>query len=372
VTKPLDFPVVQARVETHLGLKRAMDEVQRLAAALELRNGFIRRLFGRYVSDEVVSTLLESPQGLRLGGEKRTVTILMADLRGFSGMAERLPPEQVVSTLNIYLGAMTDIITAHNGTIDEFIGDAILALFGAPIARDDDARRAAACALEMQLAMDGVNARNRALGLPELQMGIAVNTGEVVVGNVGSHKRAKYGVVGSPVNLAGRIESCTVGGQILISESVLRGAGELVVEGRSTIEVKGFAEPVVIYSLRGLGGEGGVRLPDVADEMAALAREIPVSWSVLEGKHGTGVELPGRLVRLSMRGADVRSESTVEPLRDVRLRLIDAGGGARPGEIYAKVTGPDAEGAGFRVRFTSMPPEAAELFKSALSANATE
>jgi len=95
VTKPLDFPVVQARVETHLGLKRAMDEVQRLAAALELRNGFIRRLFGRYVSDEVVSTLLESPSGLRLGGEKRTVTILMADLRGFSEMAERLPPDLV-------------------------------------------------------------------------------------------------------------------------------------------------------------------------------------------------------------------------------------------------------------------------------------
>ena len=184
-------------------VKRAMDEVQRLASALELRNGFIRRLFGRYVSDEVVSTLLESPSGLRLGGEKRTVTILMADLRGFSGMAERLPPEQVVSTLNNYLGAMTDIITAHQGTIDEFIGDAILALFGAPIARDDDARRAAACALEMQLAMPAVNERNRGLGLPDLQMGIAVNTGEVVVGNVGSHKRAKYGVVGSPVNLAG-------------------------------------------------------------------------------------------------------------------------------------------------------------------------
>jgi class 3 adenylate cyclase/CheY-like chemotaxis protein len=366
VTKPLDFPVVQARVETHLGLKRAMDEVQRLAAALELRNGFIRRLFGRYVSDEVVSTLLESPAGLRLGGEKRTVTILMADLRGFSGMAERLPPEQVVSTLNNYLGAMTDIITAHQGTIDEFIGDAILALFGAPIAREDDARRACACALEMQLAMEGVNERNRGLGLPDLQMGIAVNTGEVVVGNVGSHKRAKYGVVGSPVNLAGRIESYTVGGQVLISESTLKGAGALEVEGRMTIEVKGFAEPVSIYSLRGMGGEGGVRLPDGIEEMTALTREIPVSFTVLEGKHGTGVELAGRLVRLSMQGADVRSEGTVEPLRDVRLRVTGFHGTQLPGELYAKVMSASPDGGGFHVRFTSVPPEALDLFKSAL------
>jgi adenylate cyclase len=290
----------------------------------------------------------------------------MADLRGFSGMAERLPPEQVVSTLNNYLGAMTDIITAHQGTIDEFIGDAILALFGAPIAREDDARRACACALEMQLAMEGVNERNRGLGLPDLQMGIAVNTGEVVVGNVGSHKRAKYGVVGSPVNLAGRIESYTVGGQVLISESTLKGAGALEVEGRMTIEVKGFAEPVSIYSLRGMGGEGGVRLPDGIEEMTALTREIPVSFTVLEGKHGTGVELAGRLVRLSMQGADVRSEGTVEPLRDVRLRVTGFHGTQLPGELYAKVMSASPDGGGFHVRFTSVPPEALDLFKSAL------
>jgi class 3 adenylate cyclase/CheY-like chemotaxis protein len=367
VTKPLDFPVVQARVETHLGLKRAMDEVQRLASALELRNGFIRRLFGRYVSDEVVSTLLESPAGLRMGGEKRTVTILMADLRGFSGMAERLPPEQVVSTLNNYLGAMTDIITAHQGTIDEFIGDAILALFGAPIAREDDARRAAACALEMQLAMASVNERNRDLGLPDVQMGIAVNTGEVVVGNVGSHKRAKYGVVGSPVNLAGRIESYTVGGQILVSEATLRAAGDLEVEGRMSIEAKGFAEPVAIYSLRGLGGDGGVKLPDSAEEMTALPRAIPVTFTVLEGKHGTGLELSGSLVGLSMQGADIRAQGTVEPLRDVRLRVTGFHGTPVPGELYAKVMKADADGGGFQVRFTSVPPEIAGLFKSALA-----
>lgn len=369
VTKPLDFPVVQARVETHLGLKRAMDEVQRLAEALELRNGFIRRLFGRYVSDEVVSTLLESPASLRLGGEKRTVTILMADLRGFSAMTEWLAPEQVVAALNTYLGAMTDIITAHQGTIDEFIGDAILALFGAPVAREDDARRAAACAVEMQLAMRDVNERTRSLGLPELQMGIALNTGEVVVGNVGSHRRAKYGVVGSPVNLAGRIESYTVGGQVLVSESTLGRAGGLVVDGRLAIEMKGFAEPVVVYTLRGLGGEGAPVLPDTADELAAVPRAIEVAWTALEGKRSAGPEHAGRIVRLSMKAAEVAAPDRVQPLADLRLRLTGFHGTELAGELYGKVTSADAEAGVFRVRFTSVPPEAAGLFKAALASS---
>jgi adenylate cyclase len=219
----------------------------------------------------------------------------------------------------------------------------------------------------MQLAMASVNERNRDLGLPDVQMGIAVNTGEVVVGNVGSHKRAKYGVVGSPVNLAGRIESYTVGGQILVSEATLRAAGDLEVEGRMTIEAKGFAEPVAIYSLRGLGGDGGVKLPDSAEEMTALPRAIPVTFTVLEGKHGTGLELSGSLVGLSMQGADIRAQGTVEPLRDVRLRVTGFHGTPVPGELYAKVMKADADGGGFQVRFTSVPPEIAGLFKSALA-----
>ena len=158
VTKPLDFPVVIARVESQLSLKRAMEEIRRLAGALEIRNRFIQRTFGRYLSEEVVASLLETPEGLALGGEKREVTLLFADLRGFTAMSDRFTPEQVVRLLNNYLGTMADIITAHQGTIDEFIGDAILALFGAPVARPDDAERAAACAVAMQIAMEDVNA----------------------------------------------------------------------------------------------------------------------------------------------------------------------------------------------------------------------
>ena len=154
VSKPFDLPVVLARVATQLELKRAMREAERLAQQLRVRNAFIRRTLGRYVSDEVAADLLENPEALSGRGEKRRISILMSDLRGFTTLTENLSPIDVLRILNNYLGKMTEVIQAHRGTIDEFIGDAILAMFGAPEKRPDDVRRAVACAVEMQLAME--------------------------------------------------------------------------------------------------------------------------------------------------------------------------------------------------------------------------
>ena len=162
--------------------KRVEAELQRLAEQVELRNRFIRETFGRYLTDEVVATVLESPTGLQMGGEKRKVTMLMADLRGFTSLSERLAPERVVAMLNRYLTTMVAVIKQYQGTIDEFIGDAIFVLFGAPIWQEDDAQRAVACAVQMQLAMASVNEQNREDDLPEVEMGIGINTGQVVVG----------------------------------------------------------------------------------------------------------------------------------------------------------------------------------------------
>ncbi len=266
VTKPIDFPVALARIETQLSLRSAGEEVRRLAVELEKRNRFIRQTFGRYLTNEVVASLLETPEGLRLGGERRTVTILLSDLRGFTPLAERLTPEQVVRILNNYLGAMADVVCRFQGTVDEFIGDSVLALFGAPTMREDDARRAVACALAMQKAMTEVNARNREAGLPAVQMGIALNTGEVVVGNIGSERRSKYGVVGSPVNLTARMQASTLGGQVLISEGTLASAGAgLVVGERRLIAAKGFDGPVAVYELRSLGTPSDPPSGDHAD-----------------------------------------------------------------------------------------------------------
>ena len=254
VTKPLDFPVVLARVETQLALKRAMEEIRRLADQLELRNRFIRQTFGRYLTDDVVTSLLDSPTGLQLGGEKRKITMMMSDLHGFTSLSERLAPERVVALLNRYLATMVTIIKQYQGTIDEFIGDAIFVLFGAPIWQEDDAQRAVACAVAMQLAMAAVNEQNRQDGLPDVEMGIGVHTGQVVVGNIGSPERMKYGVVGSHVNLTSRIQSFTTGGQILISEATRQDVGPLVKIGKQMeVKAKGFEQPIPLSEVRGLG-----------------------------------------------------------------------------------------------------------------------
>ena len=176
-------------------------------------NRFICETFGRYLTDEVVATVLDSPTGLQMGGEKRKITMLMTDLRGFTSLSERLPPERVVALLNRNLTTIVSVIKQYRGTIDEFIGDAIFVIFGAPIWQEDDAQRAVACAVAMQLAMTSVNEQNKQDGLPEIEMGIGVHTGQVVVGNIGSAERTKYGVVGSQVNLTSRIQSVTTGGQ---------------------------------------------------------------------------------------------------------------------------------------------------------------
>jgi adenylate cyclase len=250
VTKPLEFPVVLARVSVQVELKAANDRVRRLAQELAQRNEFIRSVFGRYLTVDIAATLLDTPHGLALRGERREITILMADLRGFTAIAAERDPGDVVIMVNHFLAAMTEVILRHGGTIDEFIGDAVLVLFGAPRPLHDHAPRAVACAIEMQQAMAQVNDLNRARGLPAVSTGIGINTGEVIVGNIGSEHRAKYGVVGHNVNLTSRIESFTAGGQILISEQTRRLCGEeLQTRGELSVRPKGYDHDVRLYDV---------------------------------------------------------------------------------------------------------------------------
>jgi adenylate cyclase len=333
---------------------------------LERHNQFIRKTFGRYLSKDVVENLLSSPDGLALGGEKRTITILMSDLRGFSALSEKLDPEQVVAMLNGYLGKMADIVTQHNGTIDEFIGDAILALFGAPVARENDVDHAIACALQMQLAMEAVNEENRANGFPELEMGIALNTGECVVGNIGSQKRAKYGVVGSHVNLTGRIESYTVGGQILISQGTAEAAEtELVLGDELKLGAKGFKEPVTVHELLGIKGSYDLALPKRTQELRELLREIPVQLALIDGKHVEQDEVSGIFLSLSMNGAVISCEHELAKLANVRMRCTGLNRVIIPGDLYAKVT--DAVDGRYTLRFTSVPDEIKSYIRSILA-----
>jgi len=214
---------------------------------------FIRETFGRYVSPELAEQCLRDRDALQLGGEVREVAMLMSDLRGFSEMSERLGAPAMIALLNEYLAKMTPVITQHGGTINEFIGDAIFVLFGAPFGRPDDAERAVRCAHAMQVALREFNAESRQRGLPELSMGIGLHVGPVVAGNIGSAERVKYGVVGPAVNLVARIQSLTVGGEVLLTDAIRSQVAVRieVAEGRPE-RVKGVREAVMVYRLIGI------------------------------------------------------------------------------------------------------------------------
>jgi adenylate cyclase len=258
----------------------------------------------------------------------------------------------VLRLLNSYLGTMADVVLAHQGTVDEFVGDAILAIFGAPLARPDDARRAVACAVAMQEALVALNRGNEAASLPRLEMGIAVHTGEVIVGNIGSERRTKYGVVGSTVNHAGRIESFTVGGQVLISDATLREAGEGVRVGeRLAVDAKGTREPIVVYDLRGLGE---AQVPGGPDESVKLPVPLNVLCHVVVGKRVQAEAFGGRLIALSVRSGSLLTPRRLRPLSNLKLELRPSD--RPPVEIYAKVVHVSPDGS-VGLRFTPLRAE---------------
>ena len=331
--------------------------------------GDIRQIFGRYLTDEVVASLLEHPEGLKLGGERRMLTILTSDLRGFTAISERLPPEEVVKILNYYLGYMAKVIARYQGTIDEFMGDGILVLFGAPTAREDDAKRAVACAVAMQLAMDPVNEKMKEWGLPQLEMGIGINTGEVVVGNIGSEERTKYGVVGANVNLTYRIESYTIGGEILISDYTLKQVGSIVrIDRQKRVQPKGVKQPITIYDVGGIGGSYNLFLPKFRDEVfLPLTESLPIHYTVLEGKHIDNNLVRGRLVKLSAKGAEICANgggvrAIPPPLSNIKLNFVAANNlGDTDDDVYAKVLEKPADRDRFYIYFTAKPPEVAAM-----------
>ena len=248
--KPFNSVLLHARIAAGLERKQWHDREVNYLNQLEQREQFIRATFGRYLTDEIVADILEKPEGLRLGGDLKEVTILMADIRGFTQLCSQMPPEQVVSLLNGYLGTMTEIIMRHNGTIDEFLGDAILAVFGAPQDDANHAQSAVDCSIEMQQAVAAVNRQHETSNLPQISTGIAINTGTVVAGNIGSDRRAKYGFVGTPMNVTSRIEDLCEANEILISDSTkqaLKTVDHLY--DRGTHPLKGLDQEVQIFGV---------------------------------------------------------------------------------------------------------------------------
>ncbi len=210
----------------------------------------LRAAFGQYVSPEITNRVLR--EGSELGGEVRTVSVLMSDLRGFTTLSERLPPERISEIMNAYFTAMVEVILAHRGMVSDFIGDGILAVYGAPLDDPEHAWHAVKTALDMQAALQRLNQKWQAEGRPPLAMGVAAHTGEVFAGNVGSPRKKKYAVLGDTVNTVARIEGLNreLGTAILISTATLAAVkGRVVVRDRGSVTVKGRTQPVELFEL---------------------------------------------------------------------------------------------------------------------------
>ena len=364
-----ELKTVNFKLERALKDKKTLSTLlSRTSEDLEKSSELIKKMFGRYLSTEVMNTLLEDPSALELGGEKRTVTIMMTDLRGFTALSERLKPEQVVQMLNSYFEVMVEVILQYNGTINEIIGDALLVIFGAPQEMSDRAQRAVACAIEMQNAMGKVNENNRARGLPELEMGVGLNETEVIVGNIGSSKRSKYAVVGSGVNMTSRIESYSVGGQILISESVRQEVGEILrIDAQRDVLPKGAETPLRIYEVGGIAGHYNLALDSKDQPLLPLARHIPLRYTVLEGKKARKKELEGSVVRLSKKCAEISLGGAVSLMTNLKMNLTDVDEKLSTRHFYGKVIKRSGKG-GLTplIRFTSVPPEIDAYFQAHL------
>lgn len=212
----------------------------------------LKRTFSLYLAEPVVEQIAAHPENVELGGEQRQITLLFSDLEGFTTLSERLSPRQIAVLLNEYFELMTQAVFRRGGTLDKFIGDAVMAFWGAPISQEDHAERAVACARDMLTALDGFNARQQARGRPTLRMRIGIHTGEAVVGNLGCPSRFSFTALGDTVNLASRLESANKlqGTRVLISEATKRELPQgTPIRYVDEIQVKGREQAVKVYTL---------------------------------------------------------------------------------------------------------------------------
>jgi adenylate cyclase len=243
------YPLLEvAGVYTGITLQRFLVE--------ERERARLKKAFQSYVAPEVVNQIIKHPENLRLGGERRELSILFSDIRGFTSLSETMDPEALVEVLHEFLDPMSEIIVKHGGTIDKYIGDAIMALFGAPLDMPDHSRQACRTALEMVQSLKALDQEWLEQGRPTLRIGLGINSGPVSVGNMGSSRLFDYTAIGDNVNLASRLEGLNkfYGTEILVSAATAQHLGNgFYLREVDLVRVKGKKQPIAIYELLGEG-----------------------------------------------------------------------------------------------------------------------
>lgn len=245
--KPFDLYELLARVRSLLRIKALHDRLER-------QNLLLHNILNRYMAEDVTNLILHDPEKyLKLGGENRIVTVLFADIRGFTRFSERYAPTEVVKVLNLVFAELTQVVFEHGGTFDKYLGDAIMSFFGAPVPHQDDPLRAVSTAVAMQNVFRDIKSKGVHEGIRDLGLGIGINTGEAIVGNVGSEKVMDYTVIGDTANVASRLQDIAAKGQIILGQTTYNAVREqVVVEELLQQYVEGRDDPIIFYHLKEL------------------------------------------------------------------------------------------------------------------------
>ena len=308
----------------------------------------VHSAFSRYTSKEIAEYVLETPDGEKQGGKLKELTILMSDLRGFTALSTKLSAEDLIIVLNNYFEHMLAIIERYEGTVIEFLGDGMFIIFGAPKDNQHHAYNAVACAVEMENAMKQVNEWNESHGFSQLEMGIGINSGKVVVGNIGSNQKMKYGCMGESVNLAGRIETFTTGGQIYISQYTKAMIEEkLVIVNEQSILPKGAKEQIKIFEIEGIGDINQTENKKHSIEWKEENFISEIKFFELVGKNVSKTSYAGKIVKMSTdeQYALLQSDKHLENFQNL---MIDIGQ-----NLYAKVIRKKSDD--YTICFTAKP-----------------
>ena len=315
----------------------------------------VHSAFARYTSPEIADYVLTTPGGEKQGGQNREVSILMSDLRGFTAMSTRLSSDDLISMLNHYFENMAAVIQHFRGTVIEFLGDGIFVVFGAPQDLPDHATAAVSCAVGMQNALTEVNVWNREHGFPELAMGIGIHSGTVVAGNIGSDQKMKYGCMGETVNLAGRLESFCLGGQIYISDDTRKMISEtLTVVDEMSFMPKGGREEMRVFCIAGIG-DNFIKDATGETHWKVFPEAKPLLYYILDNKTVRPDQHTGFLAKLSTdhRFGILVTDSVLQPMQNLMLRIDEM-------DIYAKIT--ERQDNGYVIGFTETPEGFGNLF----------
>ncbi len=319
------------------------------------------------VVTDKISQLLVSTGFPESEVQTKQVTILLSDIRGFSSIANSFPPKDVVALLNRYFKRMGEIIASYGGRIDKLMGDSIMVVFGLPKSKSDDTARAIACSVEMQLAMSDINDYNQSIGMPDIYMGIGINTGEVLAGELGCDHYNEYTVIGDEVNLVSRIESHSLRGQVLISDSTYQYVSEIVeVSEPNKVEVKGAVEAVNLYEVFSISQPAYLEVPRrEVRKSPRVATSMALTFQTLSGKIVQPEKYEADVLDISYNGMMVESEIRLPAMSEIKMSLALELFNTKTTDVYARIIHSSPSEQGFRssMEFTSINREGLAAIK---------